>query len=158
MIMDHRVIVRKYLTSWFVIDLLSSIPFDLIFFYVAQTQVGGENTLKFLEMVRMARFYKLFRLLRLFRFVGVFTRLRGGFFLTHTSSNVLKFIIFFIFSMHWSACIFLSLDRDHCPPQWSWIETSGLGEAQSADIYIASLYWSMVRGLVSLCPFHYLCV
>lgn len=145
-IMDHQVIVRKYLTSWFVIDLLSSIPFDLIIFYVAQTQMGEsrEDTFKFLEIVRMARFYKLFRLLRLFRFVGVFTRLRGGFFLTHTSSNVIKFLVFFIFFMHWSACIFLSLDRDHCPTQWSWIEGSGLGDAKAADIYIASLYWSMV--------------
>lgn len=142
-LMDHRVIVKKYLTSWFVVDLVSSIPFDVMIYYIAQHQNLGRqgDTLKFLEMVRMGRFYKLSRLLRLFRFVGVFTRLRGGFFLTHTSSNIIKFIIFSIFAMHWSACLFLSLDRDHCPA--GWIEAVGLGGANAVDIYVASLYWSM---------------
>jgi len=144
-LMDHRVIVKHYLTSWFVVDLVSSIPFDVMIYYIAQHQNLGPrgDTLKFLEMVRMARFYKLSRLLRLFRFVGVFTRLRGGFFLTHTSSNIIKFIIFSIFAMHWSACLFLSLDRDHCPAEFSWIEAVGLGGANAVDVYVASLYWSM---------------
>lgn len=99
----------------------------------------------------MARVYKLFRLLRLFRFVGLFTHFSGGFFLTHMSSNILKFVLTAVFSMHWGACIFLAIDRDHCPTGQSWIEDAGLAHAGPLDVYVASLYWSMATFLTIGC-------
>jgi hypothetical protein len=95
----------------------------------------------------MARVYKLFRLLRLFRFVGLFTRFQGGFFLTHMSSNIVKFALTSVLAMHWAACIFLSLDRDHCPAGFSWISDEGLAHAAALDIYVASLYWAVASFL-----------
>ena len=95
----------------------------------------------------MARFYKLFRLLRLFRFVALFARFTGGFYLTHLSANVMKFVLMALFAMHWSACGFIGLDRDYCPAGGSWIEQVGLEGAGAFDVYVASLYWAMATFL-----------
>lgn len=51
------------------------------------------------------------------------------------------------FAMHWSACIFLSLDRDHCPAEFSWIHAAGLQDAEAVDVYVASLYWAVATFL-----------
>lgn len=67
------------------------------------------------------------------------------------SSNILKFALTSIFCMHWGACIFLALDRDHCPVGHSWIEDAGLALAGPLDVYVASLYWSMASFLTIGC-------
>jgi hypothetical protein len=63
------------------------------------------------------------------------------------SSNIVKFILTSIFAMHWAACIFLAMDREHCPTGFSWIEDAGLAHASALDVYVASLYWSLATFL-----------
>jgi hypothetical protein len=52
----------NYLTSWFVVDIVSSIPFDLVLM-----GFGGGNVKKFAGFARITKLYKIVRLVRLFR-------------------------------------------------------------------------------------------
>ena len=54
---DRRTIARRYLRSWFIIDVLSVVPVSLIF-----------KTEDFNSLARIARFPKLYRLVKMTRY------------------------------------------------------------------------------------------
>ena len=63
---SYRVIARKYITSWFVLDLIACIPFQIIF-RTEQQSNGGYN--KLLRLMRLPRLYRMLRIIRLFKIV-----------------------------------------------------------------------------------------
>ena len=67
-----RAIARRYLKSWFLLDLLSLIPFDL----VAPCGPGKPNV-GFFRSIRTIRLLKLAKLLRLFRAMKQLRQARG---------------------------------------------------------------------------------
>ena len=63
-VFDHKKIALKYLKSWFIIDLLSCLPFDLM--------VPGQANFNILtRIIRTSRMYKLHRLLRLLKVLNI---------------------------------------------------------------------------------------
>jgi|LauGreDrversion4_2_1035121.scaffolds.fasta_scaffold221389_4 hypothetical protein len=56
----------NYLKSWFVVDVLSAIPYDLIFM-----NFGGGSARQFAGFTRITKLYKIVRLIRLFRLLKV---------------------------------------------------------------------------------------
>lgn len=62
-IIDNRgTIAKKYLTGWFTIDLVSIIPFDIIF---SELQLNG--LVRFAKIGKLYKLIKITRLLRLFK-------------------------------------------------------------------------------------------
>lgn len=57
---DHKEIAVRYLKGWFIIDLISIVPFDLILH-------TNQNILKSLRISRLIKLYRLLRLLRVSR-------------------------------------------------------------------------------------------
>ncbi len=58
-------IARNYFSSWFFVDLISAIPFDLVF-------IGfGGSFKKFAGFTRITKLYKIIRLIRLFRLLKI---------------------------------------------------------------------------------------
>ena len=72
---DYGTIACAYLRSWFLIDILAIIPFDVII--MATVSGGGEgggnsaNLNKMIRVVRIGRMYKLIKLTKLLRIVKV---------------------------------------------------------------------------------------
>ena len=64
-ITDHKIIARNYLRSWFVIDIVSSIPVDLIFINAETDGVQGADAYDINKLFKMLRIFKLLRVLRL---------------------------------------------------------------------------------------------
>lgn len=74
---SHREIATRYLKSWFVPDLLSVVPFDLL---INATGGSEDNSLqsanKSVRIVRIAKIYRLVRLLRIARIAKSYNQLR----------------------------------------------------------------------------------
>ena len=76
---SHREIAIRYLRSWFVPDLLSVLPFDLL---LKLSQGGGDpdgslaSANKSVRIVRIAKIYRLVRLLRIARIAKSYNQLR----------------------------------------------------------------------------------
>lgn len=66
MVDDRKVIAKKYLSGWFLIDIMSIMPFDLILESV-QTKYNG--VLRFAKMGRLYKLIKLTRLIRMLKMV-----------------------------------------------------------------------------------------
>ena len=59
-VFDHKRIAIRYLKGWFVIDLISCIPFDII--------IEGQSSFNTIARIsRTSRLYKMIRLLRLLK-------------------------------------------------------------------------------------------
>jgi hypothetical protein len=67
---DPAVIRKRYLRSTFFMDLISSLPLDVIASAAFTSSSGNLLTLKLLRILRLIRLLKLFRLVRLSRFVS----------------------------------------------------------------------------------------
>jgi len=61
-----QVIAMNYLTSWFGVDIVSAIPFDIVFM-----GFGGSSARKFAGFTRITKLYKIVRLVRLFRLLKI---------------------------------------------------------------------------------------
>jgi len=63
MIDDHRSIAKEYLKTWFVIDFISIIPFDLIMYYGSFNRVARLSRIgKIYKIIRMAKMVRLFKI------------------------------------------------------------------------------------------------
>lgn len=63
MIDDRRVITRKYLRGWFIIDFFSIIPFNII--------LEQSNYHKLVRLARIGKMYKLIKMSRMVRMLKI---------------------------------------------------------------------------------------
>ena len=60
MVQDRKVIAKSYIGSWFLIDVVAIIPFDVFL-------VGSNNINEIVRITRIGRMYKLVKLTKLFK-------------------------------------------------------------------------------------------
>ena len=104
LVMDRRKIIRHYLATWFVVDLLSILPLE-VFAYVTPGVSADQQQL-------VADFLKLPRMLRLARFRKRVASSSGQ------GANLLRMVelcVLFIFIAHIVACIWWAIGRMGLP-------------------------------------------
>ena len=134
---DHRRIAMNYLTGWFLIDLASLIPFDLLI----QLVLGGESQgLVVLRMIRLLRLMKLARMLKAARVLDRWERRAED--INHSIIAIFKLIATIVVVCHWLACFWMfvavagsSDERD------SWVYAGGYTNADMWDQYVMCIYW-----------------
>ncbi|CAI5471029.1 unnamed protein product [Closterium sp. Yama58-4] len=140
-VMDQRKVVWHYLRTWFALDLLSSLPFDLLTSLASDSPAGFWISVAF-------RLLKLFRVHRL----GVAAKqLRRA--SVNTDYMDVAILLFQICMLcHIGACIFVLIGRLELPDE-TWLAVtywSEGGVAQTLEsaptgvVYVAAIYWSMV--------------
>ena len=77
---DPKRIASNYIKSWFFLDLLACLPFDLII-SLAQptTDDDDESQNKTLKLARLSRLYRLYRLIRILRMAKILKVANSGF-------------------------------------------------------------------------------
>jgi len=58
-ITDHRKIVRKYIATWFGVDLVAAFPFSLLGYAALDRYTEGLKAVKLLRMIKLLRLYRL---------------------------------------------------------------------------------------------------
>ena len=96
---ERKKIVRKYLSGFFIIDVVSIIPFHEI-------QAGG--SLKALKLLRLLRLFKLLRILRSGR---ILKRLEDSINIDYNVLTLCKFVVSTLMIAHWLACLWQLLAR-----------------------------------------------
>jgi hypothetical protein len=134
-------IVLQYLKSWFIIDIASTIPFDVVLQSFFQGS-GGSETLKstrLLKTLRLIRLLKLFRILKLSKYVQEFEDVSG---ISPVVFDFFKLLIEVLFIGHFVACIWWY--TTHLASQITWANSvyGGIQNLHAFDQYLASLYWT----------------
>lgn len=125
----------RYLRSWFVFDIASTVPFDQLLQFVTSTASSSLLTLKLLRTVRLFRLLKLMRLPRLKRAIEAFK-------MDALNAHVLqtiKSLLIIIFVTHLVSCgwyFFYTWD----PTGTNWVNE--LHPDGLTHPYLMSFYWA----------------
>jgi CRP-like cAMP-binding protein len=140
-ISDPKQVASRYLHGWFVVDLLSSIPIELLSLAVD----GAEDVVIF----KVLRFLKLFRVSRLMR-LDFITELEHKGVLAPSFIRIVKLLVIFFFVLHLITCFFWIILSDTPPSEMtgSW---GNIGEeamaSPLANRYLLGLYWALAVSL-----------
>lgn len=157
-IMDKRIVHWNYLTGFFVTDLASSIPLDLIFDLMGISSesdnttgavTGTKHSLKMLKLLRMTKFFRLLRISRLFKYVKkvvlkieeiLHIRISDGF------TKLLRLGVGALVLGHWIGCFNFMLVRMNDFPEDSWVVYANL---EDKDPFV-QWSWSFFKALAQM--------
>jgi len=159
---DRQQIVRHYLSTWFVLDLVSVLPFDL---FTWSGLIPANGSSKVLQMLRIIRLLRLVKLLRIIRASRIFARWQSFFGFTYAEMTMMKFIVLTIMMMHAMACCWAYLGLNWSPTpgisletETTWVDKYGFTGYTTTRLYAISLYVatvSMFGGVGSITPQNY---
>jgi CRP-like cAMP-binding protein len=144
-IVSTKKIARNYLESWFVVDVMSTLPLDLIIegIVTATSPAGadGEQNLEILKLIRIVRLVRLIKLARLFK-LGKLADSISEFIDSPYLLQLVTLLLMTVFVSHLLGCFWFLISPYHITdPTQTWWGGSMLA-ATKADHYLASVYWS----------------
>jgi hypothetical protein len=133
-ILNKSLTSKHYYKTNFKIDLLASLPFDLLFIFWPGLELEGISIILWL---------RTFRLLRIQHLFVIFNRWQNHNRLNPGYLRIIKFLSGIFFLSHLIACgWFLSSFLSKFPAK-SWVVLSGLENSDIVTQYIRSLYWTV---------------
>ena len=141
---SHAKIAARYLRGWFLIDLLSVLPFDVFGVTMNNASV---SQLRMLRFIRLARLVKLMRVLRVGR---IFKRWESTMNVHYSVLALAKFIGWMLMLSHWLACMWeltslveaMTEFHDDGSVIVTWREASGIAELPPSERYLKCVYWA----------------
>ncbi len=124
LITSHRAIARRYLRSWFVLDVIATIPFTWFF-----------SAIRYASLNRVLRFTRLARLFKLFGSTKTLNRARKLNFLNPAFMRLFLLVFWILVAAHLIAC--------------GWILIDGPGQymnghaASNGEVYLEAFYWTV---------------
>jgi len=146
---DLKKIQVKYLRSWFWIDFISILPYDILGFMNAS---GSVSKLKIIKVIRVLRLLKMVRVLKASR---IFKRLENEISISFSLQSLIKFSMMVLFGGHWLACVWVMvglLEWGNGNNNWitGFLDLDGDGVINSPEevnhfsLYSASLYYAIM--------------
>ena len=104
---SHARIAKNYLRSWFVIDLMSTVPFDLLATAMFPADEDGSSEVQTqFKLVRLMRLMKLFRIVRASRvFARWADRIEHYVSVSHSTRTLLWWMFMLLTTIHWFCCM-----------------------------------------------------
>jgi CRP-like cAMP-binding protein len=136
-------IVDTYLRSWFLVDLLSCIPFDLLLLLMIDSSSAN---LRLIQLVRIARLLRFVKLLHIVNFIKQFYRLEDLLDISPAFLGLCATLIKVIFIAHLVCCMWWGLSTNLSTQAWYdnvAMVYVPLRDAPFKDQYVASLYWTI---------------
>jgi hypothetical protein len=107
LIMDQSAVAAKYCRSWLALDLLSSLPMDLILSPRRTLLSGGASD----SLLRLHSLVRLLKITRIVRFQRIMQRLQLVLYVKNSFLTVFNIAMVFVFYTHCFACGFIYLAR-----------------------------------------------
>lgn len=142
---NKATLAKNYLKGWFVIDLVTTIPFQVI--ERLDTTTKGTADTKVLRLARIPRLYRLLRIFRLFKLlrvlktqqnVGNMTKLLK---LGHAARQMAQIIGTILFVNH-LVCCFWFFQAKWNDFQSSWVLAREIENDTPEKQYVVSFYWA----------------
>ena len=149
-----NLIAKRYLSSWFIVDFLSSFPFvHIVYLFVSlhdhfhSIPTEDHSALVMFEYLRLLRMLKLLRLIQI---VKMFKMIQQHTFDHQTLSiiSIAKIICIMLLTTHYFACFWYGIGVwSHSEGMTSWIEVIQEEHGESAERFVKysyAFYWAMV--------------
>ena len=144
LVKNHKKIIKKYLKSWFIIDIISVMPLNNLF-----------KNGKYSGLTKISKLPKLYRLIKLTKLLRMTKMSSKGnlnrvtkFFMEKLKINanverLFFFVLTFLLMNHLCACFwyFMAKIEDFSPD--SWVVRLGYMDNSNLELYIISFYWTL---------------
>ncbi|CAF1094956.1 unnamed protein product [Rotaria magnacalcarata] len=143
-ILEPRLIAMHYIKTWFVVDLLSSLPIDYLFlFFDTGDHSGGYSiarTGRAIKVLRLVKLLSLLRLLRLSRLVRYIHQWEEFLSIASMVMRILNLIALIILLAHWNGCLQFMIPMFQNFPSDCWVALNGLQQAPWTEQYTVALF------------------
>ena len=116
---EPRLIVCHYMKGWFVLDIISILPFDLASLKDPDEDPDAESSssdLSVLKLVRIIRLLRLIKLVRLVRGARILKRWESKLAINYSTLTLWQCLIGLLLSAHWFACVWaMQVSGFHTP-------------------------------------------
>ena len=148
-IVDHRMIASRYLKSWFLIDVVSTVPFDTLASTGATDDPSTTETLQQLKVLRVIRLFRLIKLARVLRASRIFKRWETKIAMSYAMQSLIKFVIIVIITTHWLACflrliVSLEINFDDKGNPLNYLTRNDLDKSTEWEQYLVGTYWALM--------------
>lgn len=99
---DWKRISKEYLKSWFIVDLISALPFDHII--ASSSDSHRKDSIRSLKLLRVLRLFRWLRLLRVFKLRTLIGEVLGGVYISPAVSEFFQTLSILVFFTHFYAC------------------------------------------------------
>ncbi|CAK8694297.1 unnamed protein product [Clavelina lepadiformis] len=145
-ILDLKTIRLQYLRSWFIIDLVSTIPVD----YLLQVTIGNSasvsasRALKFVRLAKIVSLLRLLRISRLIRYVHQWEQIVGmQYDLAVAVVRIFNLVCLMLLIGHWNGCLQFLVPMVNEFPNNSWVRLDDLVDKPWGEQYSWSLFKAM---------------
>lgn len=147
LVVEHSKILRHYLRTWFLLDIIVVVPDWLVLFLDA----GGAGDLTGLGRIfRVARAVRVFRWLRILKLrrliMTIYDMIDSEY--TMIFVDLVRLLVCVLFLNHVIACVFFWIGRNSCGLDRCWLRDSGQDPVHNAGLgwqYATALHWSMTQ-------------
>ncbi|XP_074280504.1 potassium channel AKT1-like isoform X2 [Silene latifolia] len=129
---DRKKIIWKYLSTWFLFDIISTFPSELV-----------EKILP--HSMQAYGLFNMLRLWRLRRASKMFSRLEKDRNISYFWIRCCKLVFVTLFAVHCAACFYYYIAAHYPDPKKTWIGVE-MDDFHKADLwlrYVTSIYWSI---------------
>ena len=133
-ITDRKKTGAHYLKTFFVVDLLATLPLDALFLGLPEIQISGISLVMFLRLFRLLRLVRLFVIFQRFEEMG---RINAGYL------RILKFIAVVALLIHWVSCAWFIASFIAQFPSDCWVVRAGIINEIPSIKYLRSIYWTI---------------
>jgi potassium voltage-gated channel Eag-related subfamily H protein 6/hyperpolarization activated cyclic nucleotide-gated potassium channel 2 len=141
-IVDNRkIIAYKYLKSWFIVDFLAVLPFNLILKIVAASYGHSlEGNLgrvpKLMKLASLVRILKINQERnKILQLISKIFSLQGGI------DRILFFVMLFLTLTHINACLWVYIAKFDPDNPNTWINMIGMADHDDFELYVSSFYF-----------------
>ena len=140
LVMNHKEIVVNYLCSWFILDFISTLPYEYITsLSIMETDkdiIGSINMIKYLKVFRLIRIIKAKQVMSVFYDLLVTD-------IGHAIFSFLELTVILLIMAHVLACVFHGLAKNQVESrEANWLVRQNLIDSSIEERYINSLYWA----------------
>ena len=142
---SHKKIAAEYIKFWFWIDLLATIPTELLDAAIGTAEeVEGTSTnkAKLARLARLPRIYRLLRIIRLLKafkllkFNRTFRKILASLQLNASKNRIMLSAFIAVFFVHFVSCIWYLQARLQDFDTTTWVARKGLRNAKLLDSYL----------------------
>ena len=150
-------IAKNYFSTWFAIDLVSSVPFDIIVGAVLGVDdnsgfdnVGAAKTLKISKSARISKLSKITKVLKLTKLVRLargsrlISKYVDMFYISRNQMKLVKLGLLTLTIAHFIACGWgLVAHLSDNKFQHTWLTETGMIDESGMEQYLTAFYWSV---------------
>eukprot|EP00736_Rhodelphis_marinus_P009441 Rmarinus@m.25663 len=137
---DPKLIAKHYLSGWFTLDFVTSLPVGLL----VEIIDPADSSLAFLRFPKLLRFMKLAKLIRLLKMARVGVIIERHLSIPLGLLRFLRFTFFILVLAHIVGCMFYLIGDSSLNDgsSSSWIRDYGIEYSDMGTKYVASIYWA----------------